>query len=36
MAAHLEDNTIILIDEPENSLHPDWQRQYFLYLILFA
>ncbi|EHD2280838.1 ATP-binding protein [Vibrio cholerae] len=28
IAAHLEDNTIILIDEPENSLHPDWQRQY--------
>ncbi|MEZ8064301.1 MULTISPECIES: AAA family ATPase [Vibrio] len=28
IAANLEQNTIILIDEPENSLHPDWQRQY--------
>ncbi|OCH56833.1 MULTISPECIES: AAA family ATPase [Vibrio] len=28
IAAHLEENAVILIDEPENSLHPDWQRQY--------
>jgi len=23
--AHIDDNTIILIDEPETSLHPNWQ-----------
>lgn len=29
----VEDDTLILIDEPENSLHPQWQREY---LNLFA
>ncbi|WP_166898835.1 AAA family ATPase [Massilia sp. CCM 8734] len=24
----VEDDTLILIDEPENSLHPQWQREY--------
>ena len=27
--ANVEDNSIILIDEPELSLHPNWQMQYF-------
>ncbi|WP_263223691.1 ATP-binding protein [Pseudomonas alabamensis] len=27
-AIAVEDNTLILIDEPENSLHPEWQQQY--------
>ncbi|MEJ5864685.1 AAA family ATPase [Pseudomonas farsensis] len=27
-ALSVEDNTLILIDEPENSLHPAWQQQY--------
>jgi hypothetical protein len=27
-AVAVEDNTLILIDEPENSLHPEWQQQY--------
>ncbi len=29
----VEDDTLILVDEPENSLHPQWQREY---LNLFA
>lgn len=28
LAIELEDNSAILIDEPENSLHPAWQRDY--------
>lgn len=27
-ALSVEDNTLILVDEPENSLHPAWQQQY--------
>ncbi|MDE8755144.1 AAA family ATPase [Pectobacterium polaris] len=29
------DNKIILIDEPENSLHPKWQREYIQNIISF-
>lgn len=28
IASSIEDNSVILIDEPEISLHPDWQRQF--------
>lgn len=28
----IEDNSIILIDEPEISLHPNWQMQYITFL----
>jgi len=28
IAANITDNTIILIDEPEISLHPEWQQRY--------
>lgn len=28
IAANITDNSIILIDEPEISLHPEWQRRY--------
>lgn len=27
-AASVEDDTLMLVDEPENSLHPSWQQQY--------
>lgn len=28
VAATVKDNTLLLMDEPENSLHPAWQQQY--------
>jgi predicted ATP-dependent endonuclease of OLD family len=28
LALTVTDNSLILVDEPENSLHPDWQRSY--------
>ncbi len=28
LAVEIEDNTLVLIDEPENSLHPSWQQAY--------
>lgn len=28
LALELRDNSLVLIDEPENSLHPGWQREY--------
>lgn len=28
LAVEIEDNTLVLIDEPENSLHPAWQQAY--------
>lgn len=28
IASNLKNNSVILIDEPENSLHPKWQREY--------
>lgn len=28
LCMELDDNSLILVDEPENSLHPNWQRAY--------
>jgi len=28
VAAHLRDGSLVLIDEPETSLHPEWQNRY--------
>ncbi|MFM0389309.1 AAA family ATPase [Paraburkholderia dipogonis] len=28
LALTVADNSLVVIDEPENSLHPDWQRSY--------
>ncbi len=32
---HIKDNSIIIIDEPENSLHPKWQKDYIEKIIYF-
>jgi predicted ATPase len=32
LTAWIEDNSLVLIDEPENSLHPEWQRSYIDFL----
>ena len=32
MFAHIQENSVILIDEPELSLHPNWQAIYISYL----
>ncbi|WP_165838477.1 AAA family ATPase [Pokkaliibacter plantistimulans] len=28
LSSVIDDRTIVLIDEPENSLHPSWQKEY--------
>lgn len=28
ISTEIDDNTVIMIDEPENSLHPNWQKEY--------
>jgi predicted ATPase len=33
ISAHIDKQTVILIDEPENSLHPKWQIEYIKNLI---
>ncbi|MDP9954787.1 putative ATPase [Epilithonimonas hungarica] len=33
ISAYIEENTVILIDEPENSLHPKWQIEYIRQLM---
>lgn len=32
LCIELDDNALVLIDEPENSLHPNWQRDFVLTL----
>lgn len=32
ISMHIDRDAYILIDEPENSLHPKWQREYFRHL----
>ncbi|MDR4953849.1 AAA family ATPase [Chryseobacterium sp. ES2] len=33
IACHIEDNSLIVIDEPEISLHPEWQERYITLLM---
>lgn len=33
IAANIKENALLLIDEPENSLHPKWQHEYCLRLL---
>lgn len=33
LAANLEDNSLVLIDEPETNLHPEWQAKYIGLLV---
>lgn len=33
ISAHIDKETVILIDEPENSLHPKWQIEYIKNLV---
>ena len=33
ITAYIDDNTVILIDEPENSLHPKWQIEYIKQIV---
>jgi predicted ATPase len=33
IAANIRENVLLLIDEPENSLHPKWQNEYCLRLL---
>ena len=33
VALTVEDNTLVLVDEPENGLHPEWQRNYLPLLV---
>ncbi|TOD88949.1 AAA family ATPase, partial [Vibrio parahaemolyticus] len=28
IASNMRDGLVIVVDEPENSLHPKWQREY--------
>jgi predicted ATPase len=32
LLAKLKENSLVLIDEPENSLHPNWQMKYITFL----
>lgn len=34
LTLNVEDKSLILLDEPENSLHPEWQREYISLLKL--
>lgn len=33
LATHLSHKSVVLIDEPENSLHPQWQKEYHAKLL---